>query len=139
MNLKRDFETLTMKEKDTVREYNDKLMSVVNKIRLMGEDLPDNKVVEKLFDSLPERFKAKLSSFEDSKDASELALSELINSLQAQEQSKAMRYKETEHVVETEHAIEEAFLAKKSKKMWSLHEEKDYWNNGNLNVLIARG
>lgn len=44
-----------MKEKDTIQDYYDKFMNVVNKIRLMGEDLPDSKIIEKLFVSFPER------------------------------------------------------------------------------------
>ncbi|XP_074374825.1 uncharacterized protein LOC141715250 [Apium graveolens] len=99
LNLKRDFETLAMKEKDTIQDYYDNLMGVVNKMRLMREDVPDSKIVEKLFVSLPERFESKLSSLEVSKDISELSLSELINSLQAQEQRRAMRNKETENAV----------------------------------------
>ncbi|KAL8155814.1 hypothetical protein AgCh_001014 [Apium graveolens] len=94
LNLKRDFETLAMKEKDTIQDYYDNLMGVFNKMRLMGEDVSDSKIVEKLFVSLPERFESKFSSLEDSKDISELSLSELINSLQAQEQRRAMRNKE---------------------------------------------
>ncbi|XP_074356313.1 uncharacterized protein LOC141696015 [Apium graveolens] len=110
LNLKRDFETLAMKEKDTIQDYYDNLMGVINKMRLMGEDVPDSKIVEKLFVSLPERFESKLSSLEDSKDISELSLSKLINSLQAQEQRRAMRNKETEN------AVEGAFLAKTQKQ-----------------------
>lgn len=48
LNLKRDFETLTMKEKETIQEYYDKLMGVVNKIRVLGEDLPGTRIMEKL-------------------------------------------------------------------------------------------
>ncbi|XP_074373697.1 uncharacterized protein LOC141714052 [Apium graveolens] len=132
LNLKRDFETLAMKEKDTIQDYYDNLMGVINKMRLMEEDVPDSKIVEKLFVSLPERFESKLSSLEDSKDISELSLSELINSLQAQEQRRAMRNKETEN------AVEGAFLAKTQKQKIKFtqcghckkngHEEKDCWN-----------
>ncbi|KAL8158405.1 hypothetical protein AgCh_002913 [Apium graveolens] len=54
LNLKRDFETLAMKEKDTLQDYYDNLMGVVNKMRLMREYVLDRKIVEKLFVSLPE-------------------------------------------------------------------------------------
>ncbi|XP_065854644.1 uncharacterized protein [Euphorbia lathyris] len=110
------------------------LMAVVNKIRLMGEDLPDSKVVEKLFVSLPERFEAKLSSLEDSRDISQLSLSELINSLQAQEQRRAMRNGKNEK------AVEGVFLTQDSKGKREIpqcghckkhgHDEKDCWYKG---------
>lgn len=43
LNLKRNLETLAMKEKDIIQDYYDKLMVVMNKMRLTGEDLPDAK------------------------------------------------------------------------------------------------
>ncbi|KAF2283870.1 hypothetical protein GH714_016679 [Hevea brasiliensis] len=36
LNLRREFEVLKMKESETLKEYTDRLMSVVNKIRLLG-------------------------------------------------------------------------------------------------------
>lgn len=134
LNLKRDFETLSMKEKETIQGYADRLMAVVNKIRLLGEELSDSRIVEKMFISLPERFEAKLSSLEDSKDINEISLSELINALQAQEKRRAMRQEETEKMVEG------AYLAKTSKGKGKIpqcsnckksgHEEEDCWHKG---------
>ncbi|KAF7810414.1 Retrovirus-related Pol polyprotein from transposon TNT 1-94 [Senna tora] len=98
--IKRDFATLEMNEKESIQQYSDRLMTLVNKIRLLGEDLPESKVVEKMFISLPEKFEAKFSSLEDSRDIDKLTLSELINVLQAQEQRRAMRREETQQVDE---------------------------------------
>ena len=94
LNLKRNFSTLKMNERESVQQYSDRLMTLVNKIRLLGEDLPDSKVVEKMLISLPEKFEAKISSLEDSRDIDELTLSELINALQAQEHRRALRREE---------------------------------------------
>lgn len=79
-----------MKEKDIVQDYYDKLILVVNKMRLIGEHLPDSKIAEKLLKcvSLPERFEAKLSSLIDLEYISELALFELINSLPAKNKAE---------------------------------------------------
>lgn len=44
--MKRNFVTLDMKGKDTIQNYYDKLMGVVNKIWPMEEDISDDKVVE---------------------------------------------------------------------------------------------
>jgi len=91
LNLRREFEILRMKETETIKEYFDRLLIVVNKIRLLREDLPDRKIVEKVFVSLPERFEAKVSSLEDSRDLTKISLTELMNSLQTQEQRRMLR------------------------------------------------
>ena len=68
LNLKRQFEVLRMKDNESIKEYVDRLMEVVNKIRLLGKDLTDQRVVEKVLVRLLERFESKISSLEDSKD-----------------------------------------------------------------------
>jgi len=65
LNLIREFEMLRMKEAETIKEYFDRLLAAVNKIRLLLEDLPDRRIVEKVLVSLPERFESKISSLED--------------------------------------------------------------------------
>jgi len=55
--LKRKFELLKMKDSDSVKEYSSKLMEIVNQIRILGETFPDQKVVEKILISLPDKFK----------------------------------------------------------------------------------
>jgi len=91
LNLRREFEMLRMKETETIKEYFDRLLIVVNKIRLLREDLLDRRIVEKVLMSLPERFEAKISSLEDSRDLTKISLTELMNSLQTQEQRRMLR------------------------------------------------
>ncbi|GKV35861.1 hypothetical protein SLEP1_g44067 [Rubroshorea leprosula] len=92
LNLKREFAVLRMNESETVKEFSDRIMKIVNRIRLLGdEELSDKRVVAKVLVSLPEKFEHKISSLEDSKDLSKIPLTELINSLQAVEQRKALR------------------------------------------------
>ncbi|XP_031265038.1 uncharacterized protein LOC116123410 [Pistacia vera] len=91
LNLRREFEMQRMQETEKVKDYVDRLMNVVNKIRLMGVELADRRVAEKVLVSLPERFEAKISSLEDSKDITQITLIELVHSLQAQEQRRLMR------------------------------------------------
>jgi len=64
---------------------------VVNKIRLLRQDLPDRRIVEKVLASLLERFEAKISSLEDSRDLTKISLTVLMNSLQTQEQRRMLR------------------------------------------------
>ena len=56
LNLRREFESLKMKDSETIKEFSDKLMKVVNQIRLLGEELNDKRVVEKVLVSLLEKF-----------------------------------------------------------------------------------
>ncbi|GKV22575.1 hypothetical protein SLEP1_g32435 [Rubroshorea leprosula] len=79
-----------------------KRMQVVNQMRLLGENVLDKRVVEKVLVSLPKKFEHKISSLEDSRDLTKIPLTELISSLQAVEQRKALR---------VENAIEGALVA----------------------------
>lgn len=80
-----------MKEIEAVKEYIDRLMKVVNQLTLLGEEIPEIKIVEQVLMILLEKFKAKISSLEDSKDMTKMTISQLSNSLQAVEQKKTLR------------------------------------------------
>jgi len=73
-NLRREFEMQKIKESETIRDFSDKLLSIVNKVRLLGEDLPTKRVIEKILVTLPKRFKSKICSLEESKDLSKISL-----------------------------------------------------------------
>ncbi|KAK5772843.1 hypothetical protein PVK06_049142 [Gossypium arboreum] len=80
-----------MKETEIVKQYLDRIMTVVNKIRLFGDHFSDNRIVEKVIITFPERYESKVSSLKDSRDLSTIYLSELINALYAQEQRRASK------------------------------------------------
>ncbi|XP_017609618.1 uncharacterized protein LOC108455582 [Gossypium arboreum] len=83
-----------MKEEETVKQYLDRIMAVVNSIRLFGEQFDEARIVEKVFSTSPERYEAKISSLEDSRDLASISLTELINALYAQKQRRASRMEE---------------------------------------------
>ncbi|KAG6501622.1 hypothetical protein ZIOFF_041505 [Zingiber officinale] len=91
LNLRREFELIRMTEVEVVKDFVDRLMKIVNQIRLLGESMPDARVVEKVLVSLPEKFESKISSLEDSRDLSQISIAELVNSLQAVELRKENR------------------------------------------------
>ena len=95
LNLRREFEAIKMKEAETVKEFSDRLSKVVTQIRLLGEELSDQRVVEKILVCLPERFESKISSLEENKDFSKISLAELVNALQATEQRRYLRMEES--------------------------------------------
>jgi hypothetical protein len=91
LNLRRQFEGLQMKENETIKDFSSQISKLVNQVRLLGEDFPDSRIVEKVLVSLPEKFEHKICSLEDSKDFSEMSLQELVNALQAVEQRQTYR------------------------------------------------
>ncbi|XP_060670999.1 uncharacterized protein LOC132800756 [Ziziphus jujuba] len=96
-----------MKENELVKDFRDRLLKVANQIRVLREPLTDQRIVEKVLVSLLEKFEAKISSLEKSRNLSEITLSELINALKAIKQRRAIRKKES---------LESTFISSRSKK-----------------------
>nr|KYP44768.1 hypothetical protein KK1_033687 [Cajanus cajan] len=71
-----------MKESEMVKEFSNKLLSIVNKVRLLGTKFFDTRIVQKILMTLPKRFESTISSFENSKDLSNITLVELMYALQ---------------------------------------------------------
>jgi len=55
MNLRREFEVNKMKESEIVKEFSNRFSKVVNQIKLLCEELKDQKVVENILVCLLER------------------------------------------------------------------------------------
>ncbi|KAH9780091.1 hypothetical protein KPL71_007943 [Citrus sinensis] len=91
LNLILEFEMQKMKESETIQKYSDRLFKIVNKVRLIGTDFSDSRVVQKILVMVPEKFKATISSLENSRDLSSITLAELLNAQQALEQMRLMR------------------------------------------------
>ncbi|EOX93753.1 Uncharacterized protein TCM_002671 [Theobroma cacao] len=95
LNLSRQFELMRMKEDESIRVYAYKVMSLVNQLRVLGEEVSDKRVVNKMLVNLPKRFEAKISSLEDSKNLTKISLNELVSPLLAQEQKRALKCENT--------------------------------------------
>ncbi|KAL6328763.1 hypothetical protein AAG906_003780 [Vitis piasezkii] len=93
LNLKRDFESLTMQEDETITK------------------ISDARIVEKVLVTLPERFESKISSLEESRDLSQISLAKLMNALQAQEQRRALRQENQVQVADADSQEEKLFVA----------------------------
>ncbi|XP_006599780.1 uncharacterized protein [Glycine max] len=91
LNLRREFELQRMEESKTIKEYSNKLLGIVNKIKLLGNDFADSRIVEKILVTVPERYEASIASLENTKDLSKITLAEVLHALQAQEQRRLMR------------------------------------------------
>jgi len=55
LNLIKEFEMQRMKELETIKEYSNKLLGIVNKIKLMGKEFQDSKLVEKILVTVLDR------------------------------------------------------------------------------------
>ncbi|CAJ2636761.1 unnamed protein product [Trifolium pratense] len=86
-----------MKESETVKDYSDRLLSIANKVRLLGTQFADSRIVEKILVTVPERYEASITALENTKDLSTITLAAVLHALQAQEQRRLMRQ---DHVVE---------------------------------------
>ncbi|RVW66869.1 hypothetical protein CK203_064251 [Vitis vinifera] len=78
MNLIREFEMKKMRESDAVKDYAAQLLSISDKVRLLGKEFSNEKIVQKILVTLPEKYEATISSLENSKDLSTISLTELL-------------------------------------------------------------
>ncbi|XP_021907256.1 uncharacterized protein LOC110821645 [Carica papaya] len=86
LKLKAEFVMLRMREDEALRQYASKLMDVVNKIRLLGENFPDSRVVKHILICLLARFESKISVLEELNDTDTITAVELMNKLESQQQ-----------------------------------------------------
>ncbi|XP_055960666.1 uncharacterized protein LOC130015126 [Mercurialis annua] len=133
LNLIREFEMMKMKETESIKSYSEKLLGIANKVRLLGKNFLDERIIQNFFVTLPEKYESKISSLEETKDLSTISLSELVKALQAQEQRRILRNQEIEHT--TEGALMAKTSWKKEKSQCGHckkngHEENDCWHKG---------
>ena len=76
-----------MSEDESFDSFYSKLNEVVIGKFNLGEKTEDSKVVRKILRSLPERFRAKVTTIKESKYLNEIKVQELIGSLQTYELS----------------------------------------------------
>lgn len=130
LNLRRELEMLRMKEGETVKDYSDRVMKVVNQLRLLGEDLKDTRVVEKILVSFPEKFEAIISSLDNSKDLTKNTLPELINSLHVVELRQSLRQ---------EQAVAEGAMVSQVKGKFKAQGKKNFEDQRRQNIAAQAG
>ena len=74
-----------MEEDELFDEFYAKLKNIVNSAFNLRETIPEPNVVRKMLRSLPERFHAKITIIEESKDIDKIRLTELVGNLQTYE------------------------------------------------------
>jgi hypothetical protein len=81
------FEEIKMLEEDTFGEFYSKMSDLRNSMVSLGKPVSDVKLIRKILRSLPERFRIKVTTIEESKDLEEMKMEELVGSLQTYELS----------------------------------------------------
>jgi hypothetical protein len=81
------FEEIKMLEEETFCEFYTKVRDLRNSMVSLGKQISDIKLIRKILRSLPERFKIKVTTIEESKDLEEMKIEELVGSLQTYEYS----------------------------------------------------
>ena len=70
-----------MEEDESFDEFYAKLKDIMNSAFNLEETIPESKIVRKVLRSLPERFHAKITTIEESKDIDKIPLIELVGNL----------------------------------------------------------
>ena len=70
-----------MEEDESFDEFYAKLKNIMDSAFNPGETIPESKIVRNVLRSLPERFHAKITTIEESKDIDKIPLTELVGNL----------------------------------------------------------
>jgi hypothetical protein len=81
------FEEIKMLEEETFEEFYSKMSDLRNSMVSLGKPISDVKLIQKILRSLPEHFRIKVTTVEESKDLEEMKIEELVGSLQTYELS----------------------------------------------------
>ena len=79
------FEEIKMEENESFDKFYAKLKDIVNSTFNLGETIFELKIVRKVLRYLPEKFHAKITTIEESKDIDKIPLTELVSNLQTYE------------------------------------------------------
>ena len=79
--LRRDFESLSMKDSDIVESFYTRVVGLINQLKSHGEAIEDRRVVEKFLRSLPQRFENLVITLEEHTDMTTFTIDELQGSL----------------------------------------------------------
>eukprot|EP00268_Persea_americana_P007560 TRINITY_DN12834_c0_g1_i6.p2 TRINITY_DN12834_c0_g1~~TRINITY_DN12834_c0_g1_i6.p2 ORF type:complete len:298 (+),score=63.45 TRINITY_DN12834_c0_g1_i6:1502-2395(+) len=80
-----EFDFLRMKESESVGDFYNRVISLVNQLRVNGKKFEDQRVVEKILRSMTRKFEYVVAAIEESKDLSSLSIESLVGSLQSHE------------------------------------------------------
>lgn len=84
--LKSEFEATTMREDETIDDFQEKMNGIVSNIRALGEKMDESYVVKKLLHAVPSKFLQITSTIEQFGDLNTMTMEEAVGSLKAHEE-----------------------------------------------------
>jgi hypothetical protein len=119
------FEEIKMLEDEMFGEFYSKMSDLRNSMVSLGKPISNVKLIRKILRSLPEHFRIKVMTIEESKDLEEMKIEELVGSLQTYKLSLPPVKKKVEASSEDESKEEEkamAMLAKNFRRLMKVFE-----------------
>ena len=71
-----------MKENESVADFSSRTSNVIIKLKSNGEDYQEQRIVEKILRSLPQKYDNLVTTIEEAKDFTILTMDELMGALQ---------------------------------------------------------
>ncbi|EPS68088.1 hypothetical protein M569_06685 [Genlisea aurea] len=80
-----------MSETEGIKDYVDRMSTLVNQMRLLGDNVTDQRIVEKISVTVSSHFDSTITSLEAVTNFSALSVSDLISALESMEVRRAIR------------------------------------------------
>jgi hypothetical protein len=123
------FEEIKMLEEVTFGEFYTTIRDLRNSMVSLGKSISDVKLIRKILRSLPEHFRIKVTTIEESKDLEEMKIEELVESFQICEYSLPLVRKAKAIALKA---------SKASKKKYRVSSDKDSDIDEDAVVMLAK-
>ncbi|XP_020108580.1 uncharacterized protein LOC109724243 [Ananas comosus] len=133
--LRAEFEAIRMKESESVADYVSRILVIANQMKRNGEELNDERVVEKVLRSLTSKFEHIVVAIEESKDISTLSIDQLTVSLQVHEQrlQKVSKDKATKQALKSKLKLDNRKGKNRGENNYNRYKNQKRYNNDRQN------